>query len=176
MTAILASQTGTITAEEIRLRADLLRQTQTVPKPRLVETGTLNRRVDGSEWRQVDDALWEYMVGAGNVTCYWSSPDGTVDRPYYYVHHSAAASVYLTDAAALAVSGRWELYGTFGGVLALIDSEPFTAPLQPRVATRSWVHPETIQGRLTLQTAVNPAQVPINLNLQWALTLTQTIR
>ena len=173
MSDVLQGAQGTITADEIRVRADLLPHTRTLPRPRLAHSNTLRTKL---RWVEREAKVWSVEFSVGPVDCYWASGDAKGDFGWYYQQHCAAALVQVRGLnAGAVVTGEWGLYGLFGGVAAPLDVSSFTLPNQPLVTNRAWVSPEVAYARLTLRTVDEP---PLNtfIVLQWALIVSNPIR
>lgn len=180
--ALHSRSEGSITANDVRVRTALLPDTHRTPKPRMVESDYFEGPV---EWRAAAGGFQSWVT-CGNVACYWQGVDeGNKIKPYYYTQHNASAQVQVVGTFGPTMLGAWQLVGQFGGVAAVLDTQPFTpvpvqgvAPWteQPLVASRSWVMPELIGGRVWLwyetQERVPP---PLTVRIQWALIITNPV-
>jgi hypothetical protein len=179
--ALHSRSAGSITAADIRTRTALLPDTHTKPRPRIVETSTFTGPL---VWRANPAGGFFAVVTVGNVACYWEGLDEETRRPvaWYYQQHNAAAQVNFSPPS-IALACEWQLIGQFGGVQAPLDRQPFlpftqndTRSLQPVVASRSWVMPELISGRLVVDWAAERPPDPVTVTLQWSLIITAPIR
>lgn len=179
--ALHSRSAGSITAADIRTRAALLPDVHTKPRPRIVESSTFTGPL---VWRANPAGGYFAIVTVGNVACYWEGLDDETRRPvaWYYQQHNAAAQITF-DPPSASLGAQWELIGQFGGVQAPLDRQPFlpftqgaTRAGQPIVASRSWVMPELIAGRLVVDWQDNREPDPTNVTIQWSLIITAPIR
>jgi hypothetical protein len=179
--ALHSRSAGSITAADIRTRTALLPDTHTKPRPRIVETSTFTGPL---AWRANPAGGFFAVVTVGNVACYWEGLDEETRRPvaWYYQQHNAAAQINFSPAD-IRLQPVWELIGQFGGVQATLDRQPFVpfaqgraALAQPIVASKSWVMPELISGRLVVDWDGLGQPVPATVTIQWSLIITAPIR
>ena len=179
--ALHSRSAGSVTAADIRTRTALLPETHTKPRPRIVETSTF---VGPLVWRANPAGGYFAIVTVGNVACYWEGLDEETRRPvaWYYQQHNAAAQVNFSPASA-SLLPAWELVGQFGGVQATLDRQVFapftqgvTRAIQPIVASKSWVMPELISGRLVVDWDDNRPPDDTIVTIQWSLIITAPIR
>jgi len=179
--ALHSRSAGSITAADIRTRTALLPETHTKPRPRIVEASTFTGPL---VWRANPAGGYFAIVTVGNVACYWEGLDEETRRPvaWYYQQHNAAAQVTFAPASA-SLGAEWQLIGQFGGVQALLDRQPFLPftqgaerDAQPLVASRAWVMPELISGRLVVDWLDEGAPDPTLVTIQWSLIMTAPIR
>lgn len=179
--ALHSRSAGSITAADIRTRAATLPDVHTKPRPRIVESSTFTGPL---VWQANPAGGYFAIVTVGNVACYWEGLDEETRRPvaWYYQQHNAAAQINFSPASA-ALQPVWELVGQFGGVQTTLDRQPFapytqglTRLLQPVVASKSWVMPELIAGRLVVDWQDNRPPDPTNVTIQWSLIITAPIR
>ena len=178
--ALHSRSAGSITAADIRTRAALLPEVHTKPRARIVESSTFTGPL---VWRANPAGGYFAIVTVGNVACYWEGLDEETRRPvaWYYQQHNAAAQVNFSPAFP-ALACEWQLIGQFGGVQAPLDRQPFlpftqqnTRSGQPVVASRSWVMPELISGRLVVDWEANREPDPVIVTIQWSLIITAPI-